>query len=62
MSHFMGVGIFWIGLNPIDLGCWRLTLMEPLIKRQLATSSIRIQNKLMEITTGMKIVTIARQS
>ena len=22
----MGVGIFWIGLNPADLGCWRLTL------------------------------------
>ena len=26
MSHFMGVGIFWIGFNPTDLGCWRLTL------------------------------------
>ena len=22
----MGVGIFWIGLNRDDLGCWRLTL------------------------------------
>ena len=22
----MGVGIFWIGLNWADLGCWRLTL------------------------------------
>ena len=22
----MGVGIFWIGLNRTDLGCWRLTL------------------------------------
>ena len=22
----MGVGIFWIGLNRADLGCWRLTL------------------------------------
>ena len=22
MSHFMGVGNFWIGLNPTDLGCW----------------------------------------
>ena len=26
MSNFMGVGIFWIGLNRPDLGCWRLTL------------------------------------
>ena len=26
MSNFMGVGIFWIGLNWADLGCWRLTL------------------------------------
>ena len=26
MSNFMGVGIFWIGLNRTDLGCWRLTL------------------------------------
>ena len=25
MSNFMGVGIFWIGLNRADLGCWRLT-------------------------------------
>ena len=27
---FFGVGIFWIGLNPTDLGCWRLTLTENL--------------------------------
>ena len=26
MSHFMGVGIFRIGLNRTDLGSWRLTL------------------------------------
>ena len=26
MSNFMGVGIFWIGLNRADLSCWRLTL------------------------------------
>ena len=26
MSNFMGVGIFWIGLNRADLGCCRLTL------------------------------------
>ena len=26
MSNFMGVGIFWIGLNRADVGCWRLTL------------------------------------
>ena len=32
MSNFMGVGIFLIGLNRADLGCWRLTL------RQLQTS------------------------
>ena len=31
MSHFMGVSIFWIGLNPTDLGCWRLTLNRSLI-------------------------------
>ena len=30
MSNFMGVGIFWIGLNRADLGCWRLTLRENL--------------------------------
>ena len=29
MSNFMGVGIFWIGLNRADLGCWRLTLNDP---------------------------------
>ena len=28
MSNFMGVGIFWIGLNRTDLGCWRLTLSK----------------------------------
>ena len=27
MSNFMGVSIFWIGLNWADLGCWRLTLI-----------------------------------
>ena len=28
MSNFMGVGIFWIGLNRADLGCcWGLTLI-----------------------------------
>ena len=26
MSHFSGVGIFWVGLNPTYLGCWRMTL------------------------------------
>ena len=26
MSNFMGVGIFWIGLNRAAFGCWRLTL------------------------------------
>ena len=29
MNHFMEVGIFWIGLNPTDLDCWRLTLSWP---------------------------------
>ena len=29
MSNFMGVGIFWIGLNRDDLGCWRMTLIKP---------------------------------
>ena len=28
MSNFMGLGIFWIGLSWVDLGCWRLTLIE----------------------------------
>ena len=28
----MGVGIFWIGLNPTDLGCCRFTL-KPLTKK-----------------------------
>ena len=27
MSNFIGVGIFWIGLNRADLPCWRLTLI-----------------------------------
>ena len=26
MSNFMGLDIFWIGLNQAGLGCWRLTL------------------------------------
>ena len=26
MTYFMRVGIFRIGLNRIDLGCWQLTL------------------------------------
>ena len=26
MSHFIGVSIFWIGLNRTDLGCCGLTL------------------------------------
>ena len=30
MSHFIGVGIFRIGLNRPDLGCWQLTLNEGL--------------------------------
>ena len=28
MSHFIGVGMFQIGLNRTDLGCWRLTLSQ----------------------------------
>ena len=28
MSNFMGVGIFWIGLNRAELGCLRLTLSK----------------------------------
>ena len=24
----MGEGIFWIGFNQADLGCWRLTFSE----------------------------------
>ena len=35
MSNFMGVRIFWIGLNRADLGCWRLTL---------TSSQLSIQN------------------
>ena len=26
MSHFIGMGIVWIGLSRTDIGCWRLTL------------------------------------
>ena len=26
MTNFLGMGIFWIGLNRADLSCWRLTL------------------------------------
>ena len=26
MSHFIGIGIFWIGLNRTDHRCWRLTV------------------------------------
>ena len=25
MSHFIGIGIFWIRLNGTDHGCWRLS-------------------------------------
>ena len=28
MSNFMGVVIFWMGLNRADHGCWRLTLNQ----------------------------------
>ena len=28
MSHFLGVGIFGIGLSRTDRGCWRLTLIR----------------------------------
>ena len=28
MSHFMEVGIFRIGLNRTDFGCWQLTLNQ----------------------------------
>ena len=27
MSHFVGVGLFWIDHDRTDLGCWRLTLI-----------------------------------
>ena len=41
MSNFMGVGIFWIGLNRAGLGCWRLTLSQPDSKvKQEVLSSI----------------------
>ena len=33
MSHFMGVGIVWIGLSPTDLGCWRLTLNTRVVSK-----------------------------
>ena len=36
----MGVGIFWIGLNRADLGCWRLTLIE-----QFAVSGSSVSNR-----------------
>ena len=32
MSHFMGVGIFRIGLSLTDLGCWKLVLTKQPIK------------------------------
>ena len=35
MSNFMGVGIFWMGLNRADLGCWRLTSKEYRNKRRM---------------------------
>ena len=34
MSHFMGVGIFWIGLYRTGLSCWRLTLRFDTIPRR----------------------------
>ena len=42
MSNFMGVGIFWIGLNRADLGCWRLTLNLILILIRIFSGIIRI--------------------
>ena len=28
MSHFMGAGTIWVGLNPTDLDCWQFTLFR----------------------------------
>ena len=48
MSNFMGVGIFWIGLNRADLDCWRLIVndsdmfnFQNLILFLVATSKLR---------------------
>ena len=35
MSHFMGVGIFWIGLNLTDIGCLAIDLNVRLSSIQL---------------------------
>ena len=42
MSNFMGVGIFWIGLNRADLGCQRLTLNE-CISRSVSNKQVTIR-------------------
>ena len=42
MSNFIGVGIFWIGLNRTDLGCWRLTLSSLIT----VPNGIRTENSL----------------
>ena len=35
MSHFMGVGIFRIGLNRTDLGCWLIDLNNTVISKDI---------------------------
>ena len=44
MSHFLGVGIFGIGLNRTDRGCWRLTLIR-IKKRWIQTSGRLARSK-----------------
>ena len=52
MSNFMGVGVFWIGLNRADLGCWRLTLKTSLKYSNPSSLSLYV-NKLSEISKDL---------
>ena len=52
MSNFMGVGIFWIGLNRADLGCWRLTLRQSIKIKDDKIESLN--NKVKELEKKLK--------
>ena len=50
MSNFMGVDIFWIGLNRADLGCWRLTLKDN--SRPKSPTKVKLKIKLQKLTVS----------
>ena len=55
MSNFMGVCIFWIGLNRADLGCWRLTLINLVNTNQCEENLQECQKNLTSAVTIFSI-------